>query len=79
MVEERSSRKGPDNINLSSVGNTDHNSILIQESEAHSYANPTDIKGLFQRLIDDEKIYNNNCEGIEDFSKYFSRNIDNMK
>ena len=34
MVEQRISWKGPDTINLSSVGNTDHGSILIQEAEA---------------------------------------------
>ena len=44
MVEQRSSWKVPDNINVSSVGNTDHSSILIQESEAHSYANHTHTK-----------------------------------
>ena len=31
MVEQRSSWKGPDNINVSSVGKTYHGSILIQE------------------------------------------------
>ena len=30
MVEQRSSWKGQDTINVSSVGNTDHGSILIQ-------------------------------------------------
>ena len=55
MVEQWSSWKGPYTINVSSAGNTDHGSILIQESDAHSYANRTDIKGLIQRLIDDEK------------------------
>ena len=30
MVEKRSSWKVPDTINVSSVGNTDHGSILIQ-------------------------------------------------
>ena len=34
MVEQRSSWNGPDIINLSSVGNTDHGYILIQEAEA---------------------------------------------
>ena len=36
MVEQRSSWKGPDTINVSSVENTDHGSILIQESESCS-------------------------------------------
>ena len=31
MVEQRSSWKSPDNINVSIVGNTDHGSILIQK------------------------------------------------
>ena len=30
MVEQHSSWKGPENINVSSVGKTDHGSILIQ-------------------------------------------------
>ena len=30
MVEQRSLWKGPDNINVPSVGNTDHSYILIQ-------------------------------------------------
>ena len=34
MLEQRSSWKGPDTINVSSVGKTGHGSILIQESEA---------------------------------------------
>ena len=55
MVEQRSSWKGPDTINVSSVGKTDHGSILIQEAEAHSYANCTDMKILIQRLSGDEK------------------------
>ena len=46
MVEQQISWKGPDNMNVSSVGNTDHGSILIQEAEARSYANRTDMKSL---------------------------------
>ena len=34
MVEQQSSWKGPDNINVSSVVKTDNGSILIEESEA---------------------------------------------
>ena len=34
MVEQQSSWKGPDTMNVSSVGNSDHGSILIQEAEA---------------------------------------------
>ena len=56
MVEQRSLWKGPDTINVSSVGKTDHGSILIQEYEAHLYANCTDMRILIQRLMDDEKI-----------------------
>ena len=55
MVEQRSSWKGTDTINVSSVGKTDHSSILIQEAELRSYANLTDMKSIIQRLIDDEK------------------------
>ena len=79
MVEQRSSWKGPDTINVSIVGNTDHGSILIQESEACPYANRTDIKILIQRLIDDEKISNYHAERTKEFSKSFSRNVDYMK
>ena len=79
MVEQRSSSKGPYNINVSSVGNTDHGSILIQGDEAHSYTNHTDIKSLIQRLIDDEKMPNKHAEWIEEFSNCFSRNVDYMK
>ena len=55
MVVQRSSWKGPDSINVSSVGKTDNGSILIQETEALSYSNHRDMKGLMQRLIDNEK------------------------
>ena len=34
MLEQRSSRKVPDTINVSSVGKTDHGSILIKEAKA---------------------------------------------
>ena len=56
MVEQRSSWKGPDTINVSSVGNNDHGSILIQEYEACLYDNRIYMIILIQRLIDDEKI-----------------------
>ena len=55
MVEQWSSCKGKYNINVSSVGNNDHSSILIQEVESHSYANFIDTKIPIQRIIDDEK------------------------
>ena len=55
MVEQRSSWKGPDTINVSSFEKTDHGSILIQEYESRSYANHTDMKILIKRLIVDEK------------------------
>ena len=64
MVEQRSSWKGPDTINVSSVEKTDHGPILIQESEGRSYANSTDMKSLSQKLFDDENISNNHAEGI---------------
>ena len=65
MVEQRSSWKGPDTINVSSVGKTDHGSILIQEAEVRSYSNHTDTKIIIQWLIDDENISNDHAEGIE--------------
>ena len=37
------------------------------------------MKVLIQRLIEDERMSNNHYEGIEEFSKYFSRNVDYMK
>ena len=37
------------------------------------------MKILIQRLIDNEKNPNVHAEGIEGFSKYFSRNVDYMK
>ena len=36
MAEQQRSWKGPDTINVPSVVNTVHGSILIQESESHS-------------------------------------------
>ena len=79
IVEQRSSWKGTDTINVSSVGNTDNGSILIQEAESRSYANRTYMKSIIHRLIDDEKMPNDHAEGIEEFSNYFSRNVDYMK
>ena len=54
MVQQQSSWKVPDTINVSSVGNTDHGLILIQEAEARLYANHTGLKSLIQRLMNDE-------------------------
>ena len=79
MAEQWISLKNLDNINVSSVGKTDHGSILIQESEVPLYANRTDIKILIQNLIDDEKLSNNHSERIEEFSKSFTRNVDYTK
>ena len=78
MVEQWSSRKGTDSINISSGVNTDHGSILIQESEACLYENCTIMMGLIQKLIVDE-MFSNDAEGIEEFSKSFSRNVDDTK
>ena len=61
MLEQRSSLKGSYYINVSSVGNTNHSSILIQEYESHSYANHTYMKGLIQRLIDNERMENDDA------------------
>ena len=79
MVEQRRSWKGPDTINVYSVGNTDHGSILIQKSETRLYANRTDNKIIIERLTGDLKMSNNHSEGIEEFSKFVSRNIDYIK
>lgn len=76
MVEQRSSWKGPDTINVSSVGRTDHNSVLLHEAEARSYANRTDMKSLINGLIADGKMTADHAEGIEGFSYHFSQNID---
>ena len=54
MVEKRSSLKGPDTINVSSVAKTYCGSILIKEAEAFLCANRTNIKSPIQRLIDHE-------------------------
>ena len=37
------------------------------------------MKGLIQRLIDDEKMSNDHAEGMEEFSESFSRNVDYTK
>ena len=64
MLEQQSSCKGLDTINVSIVGNTDHGSILIQEYEARLYANRTDMYSFIQRLIDQGKFPNDHAEGI---------------
>ena len=71
VVEQQSLWKVPYTVNVSSVGKTDHGSILIQETKARSYANRADTKIIIQRLLDDEKMSNDHAEGIEEFSKYF--------
>ena len=79
MAEQRSSWKGTDSINVSSVGNNDNSSILIKESESHYYANHTDTEGLIKKLTENEKTLNNHAEEIKYFSKPFSGNVDNTK
>ena len=71
MAEQRISWKGPDTINVPSVGKTDHGSIWIQESEACLYANRTDTKSIIQILIDDENMSNYHAEGKEEFCNFF--------
>ena len=63
IVEQQSLWKVPYTVNVSSVGKTDHGSILIQETKARSYANRADMKSLLQRLIDNEKTSNDHAEG----------------
>ena len=79
MLEQQSLLKGPYTINVSNVGKTDRSSILIQEAEARPHANRTDMKSRIKSLIDDGKMPNDHAEGIEEFSKYFSRNVDYTK
>ena len=67
MVEHRISCKGPDTINVSSVGRTVHSYILTQESEARWYAKRTGMTSLIQSLIYDENFPNNHAEGIYEF------------
>ena len=65
---------------MSSVGKTDHGSVLVQEAEAQSYTNRTDVKSLNQRLIiDNGKMTDDHAEGIEEFSNLFSTKIDYEK
>ena len=78
MVEQLRSWKGPDTINVSSVVKTGYSSILIQESEAHSYNNCTDMKSLIKSLIDDENFSSDCAEGIGEFF-FNSVNVDYMK
>ena len=68
ILEQRSSCKGLDTINVSNVENTEHSYILIQEAEARPYSNRTGINGLTERLIDYGKFPNDHAEGIEEFS-----------
>ena len=79
MVEQRSSWKGPDTINVTTCGRSDHGSIILQEAEARSYANRTDMKSLISRLINDGKFSHDHAEGIEEFSQFFSESFDYNK
>ena len=79
MVEQRVSFKGPDSINVCTVGKTDHNSILLQKAEVLSYANRTDMKALIKRNIDDGLMTNFHADGIEEFSALYSKDIDYEK
>ena len=67
MVEQWISWRCLETINVSSVGKTNHSSILIQESKACSHDNRICMKILIQRLIDDEKFSNDIAEGIVEF------------
>ena len=69
MVEQRTSWKGPDSINITSCGHTDHNSVLLKEAEGRSFKNRTDMKSLIKRLIDDNKMSSDHAEGIEQFAE----------
>ena len=76
MVEQRFSWKGPDSINISSIGKTDHNSILLHQAEARSVANRSDMKGLLKGLVDEGIISNNHADSIEEYSKHCSEETD---
>ena len=79
MVEQRFSWNGPDTINISSVGKTNHNSLLLYQAEARSIANRSDMKSLLKRSVDDGKMSNFHANGIEEYSEYYSRNKDYEK
>lgn len=76
MVEQRTSWKGPDSINVSSCGRMNHNSVLLREAEARSYNHRTDMKSLIQRLIDDKKMSPDHAEGIEKYSAFVDGRYD---
>ena len=46
MVEQTISWKGIDSINVTCVGRTNHNSVLLRELETLSYVNRSDMKKL---------------------------------
>ena len=75
MVEQRTSFKGPDSINVTNVGRTDHNSILIHQAEARSYANRMDMKSLICGLIKDGNMSTTHSEEIKKFSQRYSKDI----
>ena len=79
MIKQRTSFKGPDSINVLSIRKTDHNSILLQEAEARTYANRNDMKALIKRNIDDGLMTSFHADRIEEFSAIFSKNINYKK
>ena len=76
MVEQRTSWKGPDSINVSSCGRMNHNSVLLREAEARSYNHRTDTKSLIKRLIDDKKKSPDHAEGIEQYATFVDGRYD---
>jgi hypothetical protein len=76
MVEQRTSWKGPDSINVSSCGRMNHNSVLLREAEARSYNHRTDMKSLIKRLIDDKKMSPDHVEGIEQYATFVDGRYD---
>ena len=79
MVEQRTSWKGPDSINVSSCGRMNHNSVLLREAEARSYNYRTDMKSLIKRLIDDNKMSQDHAEGIEQYATFLDGRFDFLK
>ena len=79
MVEQRTSWKGPDSINVSSCGCMDHNSVLLREAEGRSFRYRTDMKSLIKQLIDDKKMSPDHAEGIEKYAMFVDRRFNFLK
>ena len=63
-------------MNVTSIGRTDHNSVLIREAEAQSYTNRSDMKKLMQSHIDDNLMSDHHANGIKEFAETRATEID---